>query len=70
MNASSKKVLLLLISFVGILVVAPLLNGVHILVLDMPLIMFWLFLWFFITPILTYAIYRIDENKKSEGVAQ
>ncbi len=70
MKESQKKVLLLLIPLVGILVIAPLLNSIHVMVLDMPLIMFWLFLWFFLTPVITYLIYRIDENRKGEVVVQ
>ncbi|BAB59290.1 hypothetical protein [Thermoplasma volcanium GSS1] len=62
MNSKYKKFLLLLIPYIAILVIAPLLNSIHILVLDMPLIMFWLFIWFFLTPIVTYMIYREDRR--------
>ncbi len=65
METKTMKKVLFLIPFVGILVGGPAVNGIHMLVLDMPFIMFWLFLWFFLTPIITYQIYRMDEKEKA-----
>ena len=63
----SKKwiiVILIVIPFVLLLGAIPFVNRIEPIILGLPFLHFWLFLSMIITPLCTYAIYRIQ---KSEG---
>jgi hypothetical protein len=58
----SKRVLVALIAiipFVAQLVVIPWVNHIQPLVLGIPFLHVWLFVWMLLTPVFTLAIHRI-----------
>ncbi|MDQ0245567.1 hypothetical protein J2S09_003144 [Bacillus fengqiuensis] len=56
--------LLVLLPFISQLVVLPFVNRIDPIILGLPFLQFWLFLWIVLTPICTWGIYHIQ---KSEG---
>jgi hypothetical protein len=49
--------------FVGQLLLLPLVNRIDPIVLGLPFLQFWLFLWILLTPICTYGIYRLQKSQ-------
>jgi len=63
----SKKIMiiiLIILPFVVLLGAIPFVNRIEPIILGLPFLHFWLFLGMIVTPLCTYAIYRIQ---KSEG---
>jgi hypothetical protein len=58
------KSLLIILPFISQLAVLPLVNRFDPIVLGLPFLQFWLFLWIVLTPLCTLGIYQLD---KSEG---
>ena len=56
--------LLVLLPFISQLAVLPFVNRMDPIILGLPFLQFWLFLWIILTPLCTWGIYRIQ---KSEG---
>jgi hypothetical protein len=56
-------VLLVVIPFVAQLVVIPWVNHIQPFVLGFPFFHFWLLLWMILTPLFTFAIYRIQKSQ-------
>ncbi|HWO96621.1 MAG TPA: DUF3311 domain-containing protein [Bacillus sp. (in: firmicutes)] len=56
--------LLVLLPFISQLVVLPFVNRIDPIILGLPFLQFWLFLWIILTPLCTWGIYQIQ---KSEG---
>ena len=56
--------LLAILPFISQLMVLPFVNRIDPIVLGLPFLQFWLFLWIILTPLCTFGIYRIQ---KSEG---
>lgn len=57
------RAVLFIIALAGNILVIPLVNHIHPVILSMPFFLFWILIWMIITPILTYLIYRIDKQK-------
>ena len=57
------RILLLAIMFIGNLVAIPFVNSIHPVVIGMPFLLFWVLIWMIITPLLTWWIYAMDQNK-------
>ncbi|WP_026564286.1 DUF3311 domain-containing protein [Bacillus sp. UNC41MFS5] len=58
------KSLLIILPLISQLVVLPFVNRIDPIVLGLPFLQFWLFLWIILTPLCTLGIYQLD---KSEG---
>ncbi|MBL0385158.1 DUF3311 domain-containing protein [Tumebacillus sp. ITR2] len=64
MNKISPKILiasLALLPFVAQLLVLPWVNRIDPVILGLPFLQFWLFLWIVLSPLCTYSIYRIQK---------
>ncbi len=60
------RAVLMIIMLIGNILAIPFVNSIHPVVLSMPFFLFWLLLWMVLTPLLTWWIYRIDNNRKKE----
>ncbi|MBT2728315.1 DUF3311 domain-containing protein [Bacillus sp. ISL-75] len=58
------KLLLIILPIISQLAVLPFVNRIDPVVLGLPFLQFWLFLWIVLTPLCTFGIYQLD---KSEG---
>jgi hypothetical protein len=58
------KLVLIILPFIAQLAVLPFVNRIDPVILGLPFLQFWLFLWIVLTPLFTFGIYQID---KSEG---
>lgn len=58
------KLVLIILPFIAQLVVLPFVNRIDPVILGLPFLQFWFFLWIVLTPLCTFGIYQID---KSEG---
>jgi Protein of unknown function (DUF3311) len=58
------KIFLIILPFISQLVVLPFVNRIDPIILGLPFLQFWFFLWIVLTPLCTLGIYRIQ---KSEG---
>lgn len=56
-------VVLVLIPFLAQLVALPFVNSIHPIILGFPLFHFWLLLWMILTPVFTWAIYKIQKSR-------
>lgn len=54
---------LILIPFLAQLVLLPLVNKIHPIILGFPLFHFWLLIWMILTPICTWAVYSIQKSR-------
>ncbi|MFB5198143.1 DUF3311 domain-containing protein [Neobacillus sp. KR4-4] len=64
MGKKFMKSLLIILPLLSQLVVLPLVNRIDPIILGLPFLQFWLFLWIVLTPLCTLGIYQLD---KSEG---
>ena len=64
MGKKFMKSLLIILPLLSQLVVLPLVNRIDPVILGLPFLQFWLFLWIVLTPLCTLGIYQLD---KSEG---
>ncbi|MBT2733667.1 DUF3311 domain-containing protein [Bacillus sp. ISL-7] len=64
MSKKSMKLLLIILPFISQLAVLPFVNRIDPVVLGLPFLQFWLFLWIVLTPLCTFGIYQLQ---KSEG---
>ncbi|MCM3117707.1 DUF3311 domain-containing protein [Neobacillus sp. MER 74] len=64
MGKKFMKSLLIILPLLSQLVVLPLANRIDPIILGLPFLQFWLFLWIVLTPLCTLGIYQLD---KSEG---
>ncbi|WP_425589605.1 MULTISPECIES: DUF3311 domain-containing protein [Fictibacillus] len=61
-----KKILLILIislPFLAQLAVLPFVNRIEPVILGLPFLHFWLFLWIVLTPLCTFGIYHLQKSK-------
>ncbi|MBV7504397.1 DUF3311 domain-containing protein [Bacillus sp. sid0103] len=58
------KLLLIVLPLISQLAVLPFVNRIDPIVLGLPFLQFWLFLWIILTPLCTFGIYQLQ---KSEG---
>jgi hypothetical protein len=58
------KIFLIILPFISQLAVLPFVNRIDPIILGLPFLQFWFFLWIVLTPLCTFGIYRIQ---KSEG---
>lgn len=54
---------LVLIPFLAQLVALPLVNKIHPFILGFPLFHFWLLIWMLLTPVFTWAVYKIQKSR-------
>jgi hypothetical protein len=64
MSRKFMKSLLIILPFISQLAVLPFVNRIDPIVLGLPFLQFWLFLWIVLTPLCTFGIYQLD---KAEG---
>lgn len=64
MGRKFMKSLLIIIPLISQLAVLPFVNRIDPIILGLPFLQFWLFLWIGLTPLCTLGIYQLD---KSEG---
>ncbi|MEH7085161.1 DUF3311 domain-containing protein [Neobacillus drentensis] len=64
MGKKFMKSLLIILPLLSQLVVLPFVNRIDPIILGLPFLQFWLFLWIILTPLCTLGIYQLD---KSEG---
>ena len=64
MGRKFMKSLLIILPLISQLVVLPFVNRIDPIILGLPFLQFWLFLWIILTPLCTLGIYQLD---KSEG---
>jgi hypothetical protein len=64
MSKKSMKLLLIILPFISQLAVLPFINRIDPIILGLPFLQFWLFLWIVLTPLCTFGIYQLQ---KSEG---
>ncbi|WHY66579.1 DUF3311 domain-containing protein [Neobacillus sp. SuZ13] len=64
MGRKFMKSLLIILPLISQLVVLPFVNRIDPIILGIPFLQFWLFLWIILTPLCTLGIYQLD---KSEG---
>ncbi|MGF6953612.1 putative membrane protein YdbT with pleckstrin-like domain [Neobacillus sp. B4I6] len=64
MSKKSMKLLLIILPFISQLAVLPFVNRIDPIILGLPFLQFWLFLWIVLTPLCTFGIYQLQ---KSEG---
>ncbi|MEH7504437.1 DUF3311 domain-containing protein [Neobacillus drentensis] len=64
MGRKFMKSLLIMIPLISQLAVLPFVNRIDPIILGLPFLQFWLFLWIVLTPLCTLGIYQLD---KSEG---
>jgi hypothetical protein len=55
--------ILVLIPFLAQLVALPLVNKIHPFILGFPLFHFWLLIWMVLTPVFTWAVYKIQKSR-------
>ncbi|MDM5318107.1 DUF3311 domain-containing protein [Fictibacillus sp. b24] len=61
-----KKLLMILFitaPFIAQLVVLPFANRIDPIVLGLPFLQFWLFLWIVLTPLCTFGIYQLQKSQ-------
>ncbi|MEH7307596.1 DUF3311 domain-containing protein [Neobacillus drentensis] len=58
------KLLLIVLPLISQLAVLPFVNRMDPIILGLPFLQFWLFLWIVLTPLCTFGIYQLQ---KSEG---
>ncbi|WCK54473.1 DUF3311 domain-containing protein [Aneurinibacillus sp. Ricciae_BoGa-3] len=56
-------VLLVAIPFLAQLVALPFVNHIQPIIIGFPFLHFWLFIWMLLTPVFTWAVYRIQKAK-------
>ncbi|MCM2534099.1 DUF3311 domain-containing protein [Neobacillus pocheonensis] len=54
---------LVLIPFLAQLVALPLVNKIHPFIFGFPLFHFWLLIWMLLTPVFTWAVYKIQKSR-------
>lgn len=64
MSRKFMKFLLILLPIISQLAVLPFVNRIDPIILGLPFLQFWLFLWIVLTPLCTFGIYQLQ---KSEG---
>jgi hypothetical protein len=64
MGKKYMKLVLIILPFIAQLAVLPFVNRIDPVILGLPFLQFWFFLWIVLTPLCTFGIYQID---KSEG---
>jgi hypothetical protein len=55
--------LIVVIPFVAQLVVIPWVNHIYPIIFGFPFFHFWLLLWMILTPLFTFAVYRIQKSQ-------
>ncbi|WML55787.1 DUF3311 domain-containing protein [Neobacillus sp. PS3-12] len=63
MNLKPLIFILVLIPFLAQLVALPLVNKINPFILGFPLFHFWLLIWMILTPIFTWAVYKIQKSR-------
>jgi Protein of unknown function (DUF3311) len=56
-------VLLIVLPFLAQLVVLPFVNRIDPIILGLPFLQFWLFLWIVLTPFCTFGIYQLQKSQ-------
>lgn len=64
MSRKFMKFLLIILPIISQLAVLPFVNRIDPIILGLPFLQFWLFLWIVLTPLCTFGIYQLQ---KSEG---
>jgi hypothetical protein len=61
MNRKFIIFLLFIIPFVAQFVFLPFVNKSHPVILGLPLLQFWLFLWLILSPVCLFIVYRLQK---------
>ncbi|MDR7074376.1 DUF3311 domain-containing protein [Fictibacillus barbaricus] len=56
-------ILLIVLPFLAQLVVLPFVNRIDPIILGLPFLQFWLFLWIVLTPLCTLGIYQLQKSQ-------
>ncbi|MEH7377038.1 MULTISPECIES: DUF3311 domain-containing protein [Bacillaceae] len=64
MGRKFMKFILIILPFISQLAVLPFVNRMDPIILGLPFLQFWFFLWIVLTPLCTFGIYQLQ---KSEG---
>ncbi|SMQ84880.1 Protein of unknown function [Bacillus sp. OV166] len=64
MGRKFMKFTLIILPFISQLAVLPFVNRIDPIILGLPFLQFWFFLWIVLTPLCTLGIYQLQ---KSEG---
>lgn len=59
----SLMVLLITAPFIAQLVVLPFANRIDPIIMGLPFLQFWLFLWIVLTPFCTFGIYQLQKSQ-------
>lgn len=56
-------ILLIILPFLAQLVALPFANRIDPIILGLPFLQFWLFLWIVLTPFCTFGIYQLQKSQ-------
>ncbi|MBT2722781.1 DUF3311 domain-containing protein [Bacillus sp. ISL-46] len=65
MSKKFMKVILIILPFISQLAVLPFVNRIDPIILGLPFLQFWLFLWIVLTPLCTFGIYQLQKSERS-----
>jgi Protein of unknown function (DUF3311) len=65
MGKKSIVVLLSIVPFIFMLAAIPFVNRIHPIIFGLPFLAFWLFFGMLVTPLCTFAIYKLQKTERS-----
>ncbi|MBT2695938.1 DUF3311 domain-containing protein [Bacillus sp. ISL-40] len=65
MGRKFMKFILIILPFISQLAVLPFVNRIDPIILGLPFLQFWLFLWIVLTPLCTFGIYQLQKSERS-----